>query len=141
MLDLGGLFLAAFLAATLLPAGSELALAAIVAAGRHAPLLPVAVATLGNVLGSVVNWALGRGLAGAAQRRRFGLPQRHLERAERFYRRYGVWTLLLAWLPVVGDPLTFVAGALKAPFGLFLLLVTLGKGGRYVVVALIAGGG
>ncbi|MEI4471620.1 YqaA family protein [Frigidibacter sp. MR17.24] len=134
MLALLGLFAAAAIAATILPAQSEAVLVALLLAGEHPAWLLLAVATGGNVLGAVANWALGRGLAAGAARHG---PERRarLARAERWYRRWGAWSLLGSWLPVVGDPLTVVAGVLREPLGRFLVLVTIAKGGRYLVLA------
>jgi membrane protein YqaA with SNARE-associated domain len=135
-----GLFLSAFLSATLLPGSSEVALAALLALGKHDAATLVAVATAGNVLGSVVNWALGRWLSHYADRRWFPIGPGAYARAAAWYNRFGLWSLLFAWLPVVGDPLTLVAGALRVPFLRFVVLVTLGKAGRYVFVALAVAG-
>lgn len=135
---LGGLFLAALMAATLLPAQSEGVLAALVLSGDWPVWVLVAIASTGNVLGAVVNWLLGRGLATFRHRRWFPVSSASLERAERWYRRYGRWSLLLSWLPVVGDPLTVIAGSLREPIGVFLVLVAIGKIARYVAVALAA---
>ena len=129
------LFGVAFLAATIFPAQSELVLAALIATGRLDPWLLILVATIGNVLGSVVNWLVGRFLHGYRERRWFPIPPRALEQAERTYRRWGLWTLLLSWVPIIGDPLTVVAGLLKAPLRLFVPLVTVAKAGRYFAVA------
>lgn len=129
----GGLFLAAFLAATLLPMQSEAALVALLLAD-YAPWLLVAVASTGNVLGSCVNWWLGRELLRFQDRRWFPVSPAALARAQRGYRRYGRWSLLLSWLPVVGDPLTLVAGLLRMPFALFLVFVAIGKAARYAAV-------
>jgi membrane protein YqaA with SNARE-associated domain len=135
-----GLFLSAFLSATLLPGSSEAALIALLALGKHDPALLVAVATLGNVLGSVVNWALGRWFAHFSGRRWFPVGERAYARAAGWYNRFGVWSLLLAWVPVIGDPLTAVAGALRVPFLRFVALVTVGKAARYVFIALAVAG-
>jgi membrane protein YqaA with SNARE-associated domain len=135
-----GLFAAALVAATVLPAQSELLLAALVVADRHPVWLLVAVASVGNTLGSAVNWALGRLLARFEGRRWFPVRREAIARAEAWYHRYGRWSLLLSWMPVVGDPLTVVAGALREPLPVFLLLVALAKTGRYLVVAAIAQG-
>jgi membrane protein YqaA with SNARE-associated domain len=129
------LFLSAFLAATILPATSEIALATIVAKGVGAVWLPIAVATAGNTIGAVVNWLLGRFFAGYLDRKWFPLTPKQHERASRWFQRYGVWTLLFAWLPVVGDPLTLVAGLLRVSIWKFLVLVAIGKGARYVLLA------
>jgi len=128
------LFASAFLSATLLPGSSEAALIGLLAAGKGEPAALMAVATVGNVLGSVVNWIMGRFFARFRDRRWFPVKARSYDRAVGWYGRYGVWSLLFAWLPVVGDPLTLVAGALRADFRLFLLLVTLGKAARYLLI-------
>jgi membrane protein YqaA with SNARE-associated domain len=130
-----GLFLGAFLSATLLPGSSEAALIALLALGRSDPILLVAVATAGNVLGSVINWAIGRFFAHFSDRGWFPVSRAAYERAAGWYNRFGLWSLLFAWLPVIGDPLTLVAGALRVGFWRFLVLVTLGKAGRYAFIA------
>lgn len=129
-----GLFLSAFIAATLLPLQSETVLVALLLGGNFSPWTLLAVATLGNVLGSCVNWALGRSVERWRQRRWFPASEQQLERARRAYRRYGRWSLLLSWMPVIGDPLTLVAGVLREPWWSFLLLVTLAKGLRYLAL-------
>lgn len=129
-----GLFIAALVAATLVPAQSEAVLVGLVLAGAHPVAVLLAVATLGNVLGSVINWALGRWLMHFADRRWFPASPAQLERASGWYARWGHWSLLGAWLPVVGDPLTLAAGILREPFWRFLVIVTLAKGGRYAVL-------
>ncbi|MDN2567683.1 DedA family protein [Aquibium sp. A9E412] len=132
---LGGLFAAAFLAATLLPAQSEALLVGLTAAGGLPVVLLVAVASLGNVLGAVVNWALGRGIERFRERRWFPAGPAALDRASAWYGRYGRWSLLLSWMPVIGDPLTLVAGVLREPLWRFLLLVGIAKTGRYAALA------
>ncbi len=130
-----GLFATALIAATLLPMQSEAALVGLLLMGGQPPWLLVAVATAGNVLGSVINWALGRGIERFRHARWFPASATQLDRAQRWYRRYGRWSLLLSWAPVVGDPLTFVAGMLREPLPVFLLLVGLAKLARYAVLA------
>lgn len=137
MIDFGaiaGLFFAALAAATILPLQSEAALVALVLSGRYSIWLLVAVASLGNVLGSIVNWLIGRGIERYRDRSWFPVTPAALQRAQIWYRRYGKWSLLLSWAPVVGDPLTVVAGLAREPFPVFLLLVTIAKVGRYVVL-------
>jgi membrane protein YqaA with SNARE-associated domain len=131
---LGGLFLAAFLAATIFPAQSEILLGALHMAGTHSQGMLVTVATAGNVLGSVVNWLLGRYLIHFQDRRWFPIKRPLIDRATAWYQRWGFWSLLLAWVPFIGDPLTLVAGILRENFWVFLLLVTIGKAARYFVV-------
>ncbi|APE43268.1 hypothetical protein BOO69_07435 [Sulfitobacter alexandrii] len=131
------LFLAALVAATLLPMQSEAVLVGLMVAGTHPVVLLVLVATAGNVLGSVLNWVLGRYLLHFRDRRWFPVSPRQLARAQGWYARYGRWSLLGSWLPLVGDPLTVVAGVMRMPIGPFVLLVTLAKGGRYIVLAAV----
>ncbi|MGP3695820.1 YqaA family protein [Rhodobacter sp. NSM] len=126
--------LSAFASATLLPGSSEAMLLALLASGKAAGPL-VMVATIGNLAGSLVNWALGRFLIRFRDRRWFPVSDEALERAQRGYRRWGLWSLLFAWVPVVGDPLTVAAGALKVGFWPFLFLVGIGKAARYMVLA------
>lgn len=140
MLELSGyfgLFLAAFGAATLLPLQSEAVLVGLLLSHHYPASALLAVATLGNVLGAVVNWVLGRSLAHWRDRRWFPVSVVQFARAERFYRRVGHWSLLLSWAPVIGDPLTLVAGLLREPLWRFLLLVTLAKAVRYAVLATV----
>ena len=128
-----GLFSAAVIAATLLPFYSELALVGLLAAGYDAwPLWFWA--TAGNTLGAVVNYVLGRWLMHWQDRSWFPFKRSQIGPAERWYARWGIWSLLLAWLPVGGDALTFIAGLMRAPFWLFWVLTAAGKGGRYAVV-------
>jgi len=129
-----GLFLAAFAAATILPLQSEAALVALLLTGHPAWLL-VTVASIGNVLGSAVNWAIGRGIEHFRDRPWFPASPPALARARRWYDRYGKWSLLLSWAPLVGDPLTLVAGMLRVPLLTFLILVAVAKTGRYIILA------
>lgn len=131
----GGLFVTAFLAATLLPLSSEAVLAALSAADGFDLFVLIAVATVGNTLGALVNWLLGRFCLRWRERRWFPVDAARLETASARFRRYGVWSLLLAWVPVIGDPLTFIAGILGVRLAYFLPLVALGKAARYAVVA------
>jgi len=130
-----GLFAAAFGAATLLPLQSEALLVALLLGGAQPMWTLVLVASLGNVLGSLANWWLGRYLERFRDRRWFPVSDRHLRQAQRWYGRYGRWSLLLSWLPVIGDPLTLVAGIMREPLWRFTLIVTLAKTLRYAVLA------
>ena len=132
-----GLFIAAFLAATILPAQSEAGLAALVLASPASVALLVATASLGNILGSVVNWYFGRSI-NRFTRKRWFTANTQLSQATRWYGRYGRWSLLLSWVPVIGDPLTVVAGIMREPLLRFLLIVGMAKTSRYIVVALLA---
>lgn len=131
----GGLFLTALAAATILPMQSEAALVGLVLADAYPLWGLITVASVGNVLGSVLNWLMGRGIDRFHDRRWFPVKPAALDRASAWYRRYGKWSLLLSWAPVIGDPLTVIAGVLREPFPIFLLLVTFAKVGRYLVLA------
>lgn len=132
-----GLFLSAFGAASLLPLQSEAVLVGLLLGGEQQVAALLAVASLGNVLGSVLNAALGRGIERFHGRRWFPVSEARLDRAKATYRRYGRWSLLLSWVPIIGDPLTLVAGVMREPWWSFLLLVSLAKTGRYLVLAAI----
>ena len=137
MLSYLALFGAAFLAATILPFSSEVILFALLRAGGD-PLILVLIATLGNTLGAVVNWGLGRYLLHFQDRRWFYFEPAQIEKAQRWFQRYGFWSLLMAWVPVGGDALTLIAGIMKVRLAVFLLLVGIGKGLRYVSVVWLA---
>lgn len=140
LFSLAGLFAVAFVAATVLPAQSEAALVALLVLGEQSPMLLVIVATIGNVLGSVTNWLLGRWVEHYRDRRWFPVGAQPLDRARGWYQRWGRWSLLLSWAPIGGDALTVAAGVLREPFWSFLLLVTIAKAGRYIMLAAITMG-
>ncbi|MDN5514825.1 MAG: DedA family protein [Pseudomonas sp.] len=129
------LFLSAFGAATLLPLQSEAVLVALLLTGQYPLWALLLVATLGNVLGSWVNWLLGRSIEHYRERRWFPVTPNRLQQAQAWYARYGRWSLLLSWMPVIGDPLTLIAGVMRERLWIFLLIVTLAKAGRYAVLA------
>jgi membrane protein YqaA with SNARE-associated domain len=132
-----GLFLAAFGAATLLPMQSEAVLVGMLLSDQYIVSTLLAVATLGNVLGSALNWVLGRSIEKLRHKRWFPVSESKLEKAQQSYLRYGRWSLLLSWAPIIGDPLTVVAGVMREPLWSFLLIVTLAKGARYLVLTVI----
>lgn len=131
------LFLSAFGAATLLPLQSEAVLVALLLAGQHPLWALLLVATLGNVLGSWVNWLLGRSIEHYRERRWFPVSPARLQQAQGWYARYGRWSLLLSWMPVIGDPLTLVAGVMRERLWIFVAIVTLAKASRYAALAAI----
>jgi membrane protein YqaA with SNARE-associated domain len=135
MWELVGLFWAAFLSATVLPGSSEAALLALMALGSWETVTLIAVATVGNTLGSVVNWWLGLFVERWRGHPRFPIKHAEFTRYQEWYKRWGVWSLLLAWVPVIGDPLTVMAGVMRTPLWLFLLATGAGKLARFVVVA------
>jgi membrane protein YqaA with SNARE-associated domain len=139
MPELAVLFASAFLAATILPFPSEVTLAGLLVAGRGDVAALWLVATIGNTLGSMVNWGLGRVAIRFQDHPRFPVRRNRLARAQRWFNRYGVWTLLLCWLPIIGDPLALVAGLMRTPLLLTILLIAIGKAARYAVVIALAG--
>lgn len=132
-----GLFSAALIAATLIPAQSEAVLVALLLSGTYPVWLLLVVASVGNVLGAIINWGLGRYAARFSHRRWFPASPAQLERAAAWYHRWGYLSLLGSWLPIVGDPITVAAGVMREPFWRFALLVTLAKAGRYAAVAAV----
>jgi membrane protein YqaA with SNARE-associated domain len=133
-----GLFTDAFIAATLLPAFSEVALAALIIEEIGNPVLLLLAATSGNVAGSILNWWIGKTSVEKTKLGQRLITRPSFEHAQRIFQRFGNYSLLLAWLPVIGDPLTLVAGVLRTPINRFLILVTIGKAIRYAVIAHIA---
>jgi membrane protein YqaA with SNARE-associated domain len=132
-----GLFVAAFAAATILPLQSEAVLIGLLLSGNYPTALLIVVASAGNVLGAAVNWLLGIGIERFKDRSWFPVSTERLAQAQRWYQRYGKWSLLGSWLPIIGDPLTVIAGVLKEPFWMFLMLVTIAKVSRYLVLTAI----
>ena len=130
-------FLSAFVAATLLPAQSEAVLSFYILSAPQTVFALILVATVGNVLGSVVNWVLGFYATKFQNRKGFPATPSQIKRAEKFYRKYGRYSLLLSWVPFIGDPITVIAGVLREPVLSFLILVTIAKSARYIVLSLI----
>ena len=133
------LFSISFLAATVLPFSSELTLAGLIATSDYDNLLLLIVASFGNVLGSVVNWALGSYSRNLTTKKWFPFKETQIERSSKWFRKFGKWSLLFAWVPVLGDPLTLVAGILRVKFIDFIILVAIGKVSRYLIVFYLIG--
>lgn len=131
-----GLFIAAFLAATILPLSSEIVLSVLLLNGL-APVALVITATAGNVLGSLTNYGLGFWANRVVIKKWSGMSDDDLVRAERRFGRYGIVSLFFAWVPVIGDPLTVIAGILRVQLRWFLILVTAGKLLRYILITLM----
>ncbi|WP_130804478.1 YqaA family protein [Acinetobacter ihumii] len=131
------LFLSAFGAATLLPLQSETVLFSLFVLKQHSVMALLIVATVGNVLGSCVNWWLGVKIEYLKHKKWFPVSENQLEKAQNIYHRYGFYSLLLSWLPVIGDPITLIAGVLKESFWRFLIVVSLAKAGRYCFIYLL----
>ncbi|MBY3088419.1 DedA family protein [Rhizobium laguerreae] len=135
-----GLFVAALAAATVFPAQSEAVLVGLILSGDYSVLALTVVASVGNVLGAVVNWFLGRGLERLKDKRWFPIRPDKLVHAQRWYQRYGKWSLLASWVPLVGDAITVVAGVMKEPLPVFILLVSIAKTARYGILAAVTTG-
>ena len=128
------LFIISFLAATILPFSSELTLAGLMATSSYDNLLLLITASLGNVLGSVVNWILGFYSRKLSKKKWFPFKDEQIERSSKWFNKFGIWSLLFAWVPIIGDPLTLAAGLLRVKFIEFLILVTIGKVSRYAAI-------
>ncbi|QER40497.1 DedA family protein [Acinetobacter suaedae] len=126
------LFLSAFGAATLLPLQSEAVLMTLLVQGVSNPFYLLLVATVGNVFGSCVNWWLGLKIEHYKNKKWFPVSELRLQQAQQIYHKYGFYSLLLSWVPIIGDPITLIAGLMKERFGRFLLIVTIAKAGRYL---------
>ena len=133
------LFTISFLAATILPFSSELTLAGLIIASNYDKLLLLIVASFGNVTGSAVNWALGFYSRNLTTKKWFPFKETQIERSSKWFRKFGKWSLLFAWVPVLGDPLTLVAGILRVKFIDFIILVAIGKVSRYLIVFYLIG--
>jgi len=128
------LFSISFLAATILPLSSELTLAGLMATSNYDNIFLLIVASSGNVLGSVVNWILGFYSRNLAKKKWFPFKDEKIERSSRYFNKFGKWSLLFAWIPIIGDPLTLAAGLLRVKFIEFLILVSIGKISRYLII-------
>jgi len=128
------LFAISFLAATILPFSSELTLAGLIVTSNYDNLLLLMVASFGNVLGSVVNWVLGFYSRNLTTKKWFPFKDKQIENSSKWFGKFGKWSLLFAWVPIIGDPLTLVAGLLRVRFLDFIILVTSGKVSRYVLI-------
>ena len=132
------LFIISFLAATILPLSSEIVLTTMLLTNLFEKNILLIVASLGNILGSVFNWYLGKKIMIFQDRKWFPVSPRQLNKSQKYFQKYGLWSLLLAWVPVIGDPLTLLAGVLKVRFSIFLILVSISKISRYVFVLYLA---
>ena len=133
------LFFISFLAATILPFSSELTLAGLISTSNYDNLLLLVFASFGNVLGSVFNWGLGFYARNLTIKKWFPFKETQIERSSKWFSKFGKWSLLFAWIPIVGDPLTFVAGLLRVRFLDFIILVAIGKVSRYLIIFYLMG--
>ena len=131
------LFIISFLAATILPLSSELVLSTMLLTDSFDKYLLLVVASFGNILGSSVNWYLGKKILIFKDKKWFPANERQIAKGEIYFKKYGIWSLLLAWVPIIGDPLTIVAGILRVKFFIFLLLISISKISRYIFLIFI----
>ena len=131
------LFIISFLAATILPLSSELVLSTMLLIDSFNKYLLLVVASFGNILGSSVNWYLGKKILIFKDKKWFPANERQIAKGEIYFKKYGIWSLLLAWVPIIGDPLTVVAGILRVKFFTFLLLISISKISRYIFLIFI----
>ena len=133
------LFFISFLSATILPFSSELTLAGLISTSNYDNLLLLVFASFGNILGSVFNWGLGFYARNLTIKKWFPFKETQIERSSKWFSKFGKWSLLFTWLPIVGDPLTFVAGLLRVRFLDFIILVAIGKVSRYLIIFYLMG--
>ena len=131
------LLIISFLAATILPLSSELVLSTMLLTGSFDKYLLLVVASFGNIFGSSVNWYLGKKILIFKDKKWFPVNEKQIAKSEMYFKKYGIWSLLLAWVPIIGDPLTVIAGILRVNFFTFLLLVSISKTSRYIFLIFI----
>ena len=128
------LFIISLLAATILPLSSEIVLTTMLLTNLFEKNILLIVASSGNILGSIFNWYLGKKITIFQDRKWFPVSQEQLNKSQKYFQKYGLWSLLLAWVPVIGDPLTLLAGVLKVRFSIFFILVSVSKISRYIFI-------
>ena len=131
------LLIISFLAATILPLSSELVLSTMLLTDSFDKYLLLVVASFGNIFGSSVNWYLGKKILIFKDKKWFPVNEKQIAKSEMYFNKYGIWSLLLAWVPIIGDPLTVIAGILRVKFFTFLLLVSISKTSRYIFLIFI----
>jgi membrane protein YqaA with SNARE-associated domain len=128
------LFSSSLIAATLLPAGSEIIITGLYLNAKHSALTLITVATIGNVLGSIINYVMGRYLIKFQNRKWFPFKEKSIKKASNLFQKYGIFSLLFAWLPIIGDPVTLIAGMFRVNIFTFIALVSIGKAARYAIL-------
>jgi len=123
--------------ATIVPFGSEAFLVSLILLDKYNIFILLFAASLGNILGSVFNWVCGYYSIYFIRKKWFPISKKKMDKASFYFKKYGKWSLLFSWMPFIGDPITFVAGSFKYSFLSFLILVSIGKTGRYIIVYLL----
>ncbi len=132
------LFISSFLSSTILPGHSEITLTTFILLDKFSQFLLILFASLGNILGSIVNWYLGFYITKFVKKDWFSFQKKQLDKASSWYLKYGKWSLFLSWVPIIGDPLTIVAGMFRVPLIIFITIVSISKVLRYIFVGYIA---
>ncbi len=128
------LFTVSFMVATIIPFGSEMYFGTLLSLGKYNSFLLLVSASIGNVLGSVFNWVCGYYVNYLIKKPWFPITRNKIQKGTEIFNKYGKWSLLLSWVPFIGDPITFVAGTLRYSLIPFVILVSIGKVGRYLVI-------
>ena len=132
------LLLFSFLAATFLPFSSEVILTTMYLSENFNIFILLIVASTGNISGSLFNWYLGKKILIFKDKKWFPISDDRLKKSEKFFQKYGVWSLLLAWVPIIGDPLTMIVGVLRIKLLVFLIFVSISKIFRYIFIIYLA---
>ena len=132
------LFISSFLSSTILPGHSEITLTTLFLLEKYSHFLLIFFASLGNILGSIVNWFLGLYITKFVNKSWFPFKKKQLDKASLWYLKYGKWSLFFSWVPIIGDPLTIVAGIFRVPLVIFITIVSISKVLRYIFVVYVA---
>ena len=132
------LFISSFLSSTILPGHSEITLTTLILLEKYSQFLLIFFASFGNILGSVINWYLGFYITKFVNKSWFPFKKKQLDKASLWYLKYGKWSLFFSWVPIIGDPLTIVAGIFRVPFVIFITIVSISKVLRYIFVVYVA---
>ena len=132
------LFISSFLSSTILPGHSEITLTTLILLEKYSQFLLIFFASFGNILGSVINWYLGFYITKFVNKSWFPLKKEQLDNAALWYLKYGKWSLFFSWVPIIGDPLTIVAGIFRVPLVIFITIVSISKVLRYILVVYVA---
>ena len=132
------LFISSFLSSTIIPGHSEITLTTLILLEKYSQFLLIFFASFGNILGSVINWYLGFYITKFVNKSWFPFKKKQLDKASLWYLKYGKWSLFFSWVPIIGDPLTIVAGIFRVPLVIFITIVSISKVLRYIFVVYVA---
>ena len=132
------LFISSFLSSTILPGHSEITLTTLILLEKYSQILLIFFASFGNILGSVINWYLGFYITKFVNKSWFPYKKKQLDKASLWYLKYGKWSLFFSWVPIIGDPLTIVAGIFRVPLVIFITIVSISKASRYIFIGYVA---